>query len=61
MVAVFVGSKLYNAGGNNVYKVAIPSDATMIIFNSNGQQTDDIALEGVNKLYDTGKWWDYTG
>ncbi len=47
--------------GNNVYKIAVPSEATMIIFNGNGQQTDNIPLNGYNKIYDNNQWYDYTG
>ena len=47
--------------GNNVYKIVVPSEATMIIFNSNGQQTDNIPLNGYNKIYDNNQWYDYTG
>ncbi len=47
--------------GNNVFRAQVPSDATMVIFNNGGDQTDDIALQGFNKIYDNGSWSDYTG
>lgn len=47
--------------GNNVYKVEVPAGATMIIFNSNGQQTGDITINGYNKIYDNNQWYDYLG
>ena len=48
--------------GNNVYKIAIPSDATKVIFNNggNGQQTGDLDIQ-VGKLFDNGSWFDYAG
>ncbi len=48
--------------GDNVYKAEIPSEVTMVVFNNNnqGQQTPDIRLEGMNKIYDNGSWRDYT-
>lgn len=49
--------------GNDVYKAEIPSEVNMVVFNNNnqGQQTGDIRLEGMNKIYDNGSWRDYTG
>lgn len=51
--------------GNNIYRVEVPSDATMIIFNNgsggSGNQTDDLTLEGYNKIYKNGSWSAYTG
>lgn len=48
---------------DNIYKAAVPSDATFVIFNSDsgGAQTDDIPLQGFNKIYSSGSWSDYTG
>ena len=47
--------------GNNVYRVEVPSDATMIIFNNgeNGSQTGDLTINGMNKIYENGTWSDY--
>ncbi|HCB94953.1 MAG TPA: hypothetical protein DEP65_04420 [Ruminococcus sp.] len=48
--------------GDNVYSIDLPSDATYIIFNSNGgAQTDDIKLQGFGKIYENGSWSDYSG
>ena len=47
--------------GNNVYRVEVPSDATMIIFNNggNGSQTGNLTINGMNKIYENGTWSDY--
>lgn len=49
--------------GDGVYRVEVPSDATMIIFNNgsggNGNQTADIKINGMNKIYNNGTWSDY--
>lgn len=49
--------------GDGVYRVEVPSDATMIIFNNgsggNGNQTADLTISGMNKIYDNGTWLDY--
>ena len=46
--------------GNDIYGIEIPEDADYIIFtNGEGAQTEDITLEGLNKLYDSGSWSDY--
>ena len=51
--------------GNNVYRVEVPSEATYIIFNNgnggNGNQTSDLKISGMNKIYDNGTWSDYNG
>lgn len=49
--------------GNNVYRAEIPSDATMVVFNNNnqGQQSSDIRLEGLGKIFDNGNWSVYNG
>ena len=49
--------------GNNVYRCEIPSDATKVVFNNNnqGQQSSDISLEGLGKIYDNGSWMPYNG
>ena len=51
--------------GNNVYRVEVPSDATFIIFNNgsggNGNQTTDLTISGMNKIYENGSWSDYNG
>lgn len=48
--------------GNNVYRLKYPSDATYIIFNDgNGNKTDDLNLDGANKIYIDGSWSTYNG
>lgn len=51
--------------GDGVYRVEVPSDATMIIFNNgsggNGNQTSDIKIEGYNMIYQNGAWSKYNG
>ena len=48
--------------GNNVYRCKIPASATKVIFNNNnqGQQTGDLDLQGLGKIYDNG-WSTYNG
>ncbi len=47
--------------GDNVYSIDIPSDADYIIFNNgNGTQTDDLTLQGFDKIYENGSWSTYT-
>lgn len=50
------------AVGNNTYRVEVPSEATMIIFNNggNGSKTGDLTIEGYNKIYEDGSWNDYS-
>ncbi len=45
--------------GDNVYRIEVPADAQFIIFNDGSSQTDDIKLEGMNKIYNNGTWSDY--
>ena len=48
--------------GDNVYRIQYPSDATYIIFNDgNGNKTNDLNLEGTNKIYKDGSWSAYNG
>ncbi len=48
--------------GNNIYRIDVPSDATKIIFNNGqGDQTSDLDINGMNKIYDNGNWSDYNG
>ena len=51
--------------GNNTYRVEVPSDATYIIFNNgnsgNGNQTSDLTISGMSKIYENGTWSDYNG
>ena len=51
--------------GNNVYRVEVPSDATLIIFNNgsggDGNQTGNLTISGMNKIYENGTWSDYNG
>lgn len=49
------------SAGNNVYRLEYPSGASKIIFNDGNSQTDDINLEGPNKIFRNGSWSDYTG
>ena len=43
--------------GNNTYGASIPSSAKYIIFNDgNGNQTSDLTLQGLNKIYNNGSW-----
>ncbi|MBQ2276685.1 MAG: starch-binding protein [Lachnospiraceae bacterium] len=47
---------------DNVYSVKVPSDAQYIIFsNGSGSKTDDLKLQGFNKIYNNGSWSTYTG
>lgn len=47
---------------DNEYTAEIPSDAQYIIFsNGSGTQTDDLTLEGFDKIYINGSWSDYDG
>ncbi len=61
-MTVWPGVAAENIGGG-IYRVEVPYDATMIIFNNgsggNGNQTADITINGMNKIYDNGKWLDY--
>lgn len=48
------------AGTDNTYSVEIPSNAQYIIFtNGSGSKTDDLTLQGFNKIYENGSWSDY--
>lgn len=41
--------------------IEIPSSAEYIIFNNgNGNQSNDIKLEGTNKIYENGSWRDFS-
>lgn len=53
------GESMTNVSGN-VYKIEIPSNATNIIFTDGVSQTDDIALQGGNKIYKNGSWSNYS-
>ena len=46
--------------GNGVYSIEVPEGAQYIIFNNGQAQTDDLTLQGANKIYDNGTWSDYT-
>ncbi len=48
--------------GNDIYRIEVPSGVSMIIFNNggNGAQTSDIAIDGMNKIYENNSWRDYT-
>ena len=49
--------------GNGVFRVEVPAEAEYIIFNNgsggNGNQTDDLRIEGYNKIYENGSWRNY--
>ena len=45
--------------GDNVYAAEIPSSAQYVIFNNGSSQTQNITLQGVNKIYTDGNWSDY--
>ena len=45
---------------DGIYRIEIPEEAKYIIFtNGSGDQTEDIELEGVNKIFDNNSWSDY--
>ncbi len=44
---------------DNVYSAEIPSSAQYVIFNDGSSQTQNITLQGVNKIYTDGNWSDY--
>ncbi len=45
--------------GNGVYRIAVPSGATSIIFSNNGNnQTGDLTIQS-GKLYENGSWSDF--
>ena len=49
-------------GDDGTYSINISSDAKYIIFtNGNGSKTDDLTLQGFNKIYNNGSWADYDG
>lgn len=45
--------------GDGVYSIEVPEGVQYIIFNNGQAQTDDITLQGVNKIYENGSWSDY--
>ena len=46
----------------DVYGIVVPEGTEFIIFNNGDKiQTDDIPLQGANKLYSDGQWSDYEG
>ncbi len=50
------GVPMENVFGD-VYKVEVPKGVSMIIFNNkNGTQTQDIPVEGMNKIYYNNQW-----
>jgi hypothetical protein len=43
-----------------VYSIELPEDAQYIIFtNGRGSQTGDLTLQGMNKIFNNGKWTNY--
>ncbi len=42
--------------GNQIYGFTIPEGAEFVIFTDGSSQTDDITLDGLNKVYLNGKW-----
>ena len=50
------GKEMTNVG-NNTYGIKVPTTAKYIIFtDGNGNQTSDITMQGLNKLYNNGNW-----
>lgn len=47
--------------GNGVYRFELPESAQYVIFNNGSQQTRDITLEGMNKIFKNNGWVDYNG
>ncbi|MCH5297973.1 MAG: starch-binding protein [Ruminococcus sp.] len=46
--------------GNNVYRIAIPTGATKVIFSYGGNnQTDNLTIPGTDKIYENGTWSSY--
>ena len=45
--------------GNGVYSINVPEGAQYIIFNNGSKQTDDLKLQGANKIYENGVWSTY--
>ncbi|MBQ2983075.1 MAG: starch-binding protein [Lachnospiraceae bacterium] len=45
--------------GDGVYSIEVPEDAQYIIFNNGSSQTDDLTLQGADKIYENGVWSDY--
>jgi len=45
--------------GNGIFRIELPAGHNNIVFNGDGQQTGDIAVEGTGKIYDGG-WQPYT-
>lgn len=53
------GVKMTNVG-SGIYKIEVPSNADFIIFNNgNGEQTGDLTLNGMGKIYHNGNWSNY--
>ncbi len=51
--------KAMESVGNGVYRIAVPSGATSVIFSNNGNnQTSDLTIQS-GKLYENGSWSDY--
>lgn len=48
-----------NNEGDGVYSIEVPEDAQYIIFNNGSEQTDDLTLQGADKIYNNGSWSDY--
>ena len=47
---------------NGVYMIELPAGATRVIFNNGGnEQTGDLNVEGVGKIYNNGSWSDFNG
>ena len=52
--------KAMTSVGNGVYSIELPEDAQYIIFtNGSGSQTGDLTLQGMNKIFNNGKWSNY--
>ena len=58
LVGVWPGSAMESVG-NGVYRIAVPSGATSIIFSNGGNnQTGNLTIQS-GKLYENGSWSDY--
>jgi len=52
------GTPMESLGGG-IFRIQLPEGHTNVVFNGDGQQTGDIAVEGTGKIWD-GSWQDYT-
>lgn len=45
--------------GNGIFRIQLPEGHTNVVFNGDGQQTDDIAVQGTGMIWD-GSWQPYS-